>query len=132
MTVLAGKAGKVLIGSNFVAEIKGWKINLKADTKETTPFATDNSTAWKRFLATLKSWDGSIDTVALDMGDTNGQLALYNAIGGSAVTLKLYLDATHYFSGSAIITGLPPSATVDGLVEGGSFSFQGTDALSYT
>lgn len=131
MTVLTGKAGKVLIGTDFVAEIKGWKMSLKADTKDITPFKTDSSTAWKEYVATLKGWDGSITTIALDMGDTNGQLALFNAIGGDAVTLKLYLDATHYFSGSAIITGISPSADVADLVQGGDFSFQGSGALTY-
>jgi predicted secreted protein len=132
MTVLAGKAGKVTLGANFVAEIKGWKVNLKADTKETTPMATDSSTAWKTYLATLKGWEGSIDQVGLDMTDTNGQLAIFNLIGGAATAVKFYLDATHYLSGNVIFTGVSPAATVDGLVEGGGFSFQGTGALTYT
>lgn len=131
ITILAGKAGKVTQATNFVAEIKAWKINLKSDTKETTPFATDSSTVWKTYLSTLKGWDGSIDAVGIDMTDTNGQLALFNLIGGASVALKFYLDATHYFSGSAIITGVSPSADVNDLVQGGSFSFQGTGALTY-
>ena len=115
-----------------MAEIKGWKANLKSDTQETTAMATDSSTAWKTYLSTLKSWDGSLDTQGLDLTDTNGQLALFNLIGGASVALKLYLDSTHYLAGSALITGLSPAADVGGKVEGGSFTFQGTGALTYT
>ena len=131
MTILAGKSGKVTQATNFVGDIKSWKISLKADTVETTPMATDSSTAWKTYLNTLKGWDGSIDPQGLDMTDTDGQLALFNLIGGASVVLKLYVDATHYFTGSALITGLSPSADVGGKVDGGSFTFQGTGALSY-
>ena len=132
MTILAGKSGKVTQATNFVAEIKSWKVNLKSDTQETTAMATGNDTAWKTYLSTLKGWDGSIDTQGLDMTDTNGQLALFNLIGGASVALKFYLDSTHYLSGSALITGIAPAADVSGKVEGGSFSFQGTGALTYT
>ena len=132
MTVVAGKGGKVTQATNFVAEIKGWKINLKADTKDITPEATDSSTAWRTYLSTLKGWDGSIDTVGLDMTDTSGQLALFNLIGGASVAMKFYIDATHYFYGNALITGVSPSSAVDDVVSGGSFTFQGTGSLQYS
>jgi len=132
MTVVAGKGGKVNQATNFVAEIKGWKINLKADTKDITPEATDSSTAWRTFLATLKTWDGSIDTVGLDMTDTTGQLALFNLIGGASVAMKFYLDSTHYLYGNVLITGISPASSVDDVVSGGSFTFQGTGALAYS
>ena len=47
MTVLPGKGGKVTQATNFVAEIKGWKINLKSDTKETTPIGKREKDAEK-------------------------------------------------------------------------------------
>jgi predicted secreted protein len=131
MTALAGKAGKVVIStSSFVAEIANWKINAKAGTADVTPFATDSSTVWKTFVATLKEWSGSFEG-KLDMTDTNGQYALFNTyLGGSSVTVKCYVDSTHYLSGSAILTGVDMSADV-GDAETVSFSFQGTGALSY-
>lgn len=115
-----------------MASIKAWKVDFKGDTKETTVFQTGNDTAWKAFMSTLKSWSGTIDPAGLEMGDTNGQLALFNLIGGASVALQFYVDGTHYFSGSALITGVSPTANVDDLVLAGSFSFQGTGALTYT
>jgi predicted secreted protein len=131
MTALAGKGGKVLINtSTFVAEIDSWKIDSKAGTEDVTPFATDSSTVWKTFVSTLKEWSGSFEG-RLDLTDTNGQLAILNTyLGGSATTAKFYIDATHYLTGSIIISGMGAASEVGGVVKV-SVSFQGTGQLSY-
>ena len=68
---------------------------------------------------------------SLDMTDTTGQLALFNLIGGASVAMKFYINATHYFSGNVLVTGVSPASAVDDVVSGGSFTFQGTGALTY-
>lgn len=130
MTVLTGKGGKVTYDSNFVAEVSEWSIDLGADTIDTTVFKTDNSTAWRTFLATLKSWSGSLTLKGADLTDTNGQKAMFDAVGSDPETCQFYLDSTHYLEGDIIMTGFPINAVVDGEV-GGSVDFQGTDALTY-
>lgn len=128
MAQLIGYAGKVSIGANQVAELKNWKVDLSADMADTTSFST---TGWKGILPGLKEWSGSAEG-NFDMTDTNGQLALQNAlINGTSLALKLYVDATHYYSGNAYIKKIAPEAAVDGVVSI-AFDFQGNGALAYT
>ncbi len=130
MTVLMGMGGKVTYATNFVAEVKEWSIDLGADVIDITAMKTDNSTAWRKFLAGLKEWSGSIQFAGADLTDTNGQKAMFDAVGGAAAELVLYLDASHTLTGDAIIKGFPISANVEGEVTG-SVDFQGTDDLAY-
>jgi predicted secreted protein len=126
MAALAGKGGSIKLGTNAVAEMGEWSLDLELDTQEDTAFGDD----WKSYLAGLKGWSGS-GSGRWDMTDTNGQKAIQDALlNGTALTLKLYVDATHNYSGSAFVTGLSPSATVDGMVEI-SFDFQGSGSLTY-
>jgi hypothetical protein len=137
MAALAGKGGAVTFkgsGSHvFVVGVKAWKLNPKADTGEITQFATDNSTAWREYLATLKGWDGSIDLAYVDLTDTNGQKSIFDFLGGVATEAVFDLDSSHELTGNIIITGFPVEAAVDGVEGSGvSISFQGTGALTYT
>lgn len=127
MAQLIGYAGKVTIGANTAAELKNWKMDLGADMQDVTVFST---TGWKTFLAGLKEWSGSAEG-NFDMTDTNGQLALQNAlINGTSVALKLYVNATNYYSGTAFVKKVAPEAAVDGVVSV-AFDFQGSGALTY-
>ena len=128
MAQLIGYAGKVYIGANAVAELKNWKMDLSVDMADTTVFST---TGWKSNIPGLKEWSGSAEG-NLDMTDTNGQLALQNALlNGTSITLKLYVDGTHYYSGTAYVKKLAPEAAVDGVVSV-AFDFQGSGAVTYT
>ena len=127
MAALAGLSGSVKIGSNTVAEVAEWSLDVGLDTADVSAFGD----SWKRYVAGLRSWSGSF-TGRWDMTDTNGQAALQTAIlNGTTVALRLYVDATKYYSGTAFITGSSPSATVSGTVDV-DFSFTGTGSLSYT
>lgn len=127
MAQLIGYAGKVTLGANTAAELKNWKMDLSADMQDVTAFST---TGWKAFLAGLKEWSGSAEG-NFDMTDTNGQLALQNALlNGTSVALKLYVDATRYYSGTAFVKKVAPEASVDGVVSI-AFDFQGSGALTY-
>lgn len=127
MATLIGYAGKVVISAATVAELSNWKMDLSADMADVTAFST---TGWKSNIPGLKEWSGSAEG-NFDMSDTNGQLALQNALlNGTSVALKLYVDATHYYSGTAYVKKIAPEAAVDDVVKV-SFDFQGSGALTY-
>src|SRR5712692_5272109 len=98
-TALVGKVCKVQVGANTVAELDEWSYNPTADVIEKTPFLATSKT----HLVGLMDGSGSFKG-RLDMTDTNGQVALRNAmLAGTQVTLNLFTGATHKFSGPAFI-----------------------------
>lgn len=115
---VAGKTGYVKEGSNTIAGIKNWTCPQLANVGDKTDF---ESSGLKEFLLLLKEWsgtfDGSLDGTPLTLGST--------------YTLHLGLDDSHEYSGSAIITGINPGVTVDG-INVISYSFQGTGAITYS
>jgi predicted secreted protein len=125
---LAGKSGKVMIGTSNVSEIKNWSVDTGADMLEDTVLGDE----WKTFIAGLKEWSAKAEGLfALDT-DTNGQTALQNAyLSGTPVTLKLYVSPTKFYSGFALISSLSVEDTVEDIVNI-SFEFQGSGQLSFT
>ena len=110
---LVGKICKVQVGANTVAELDEWAYNPTADLIEKTPFLATSKT----HLVGLMDGSGSFKG-RLDMTDTNGQVALRNAmLAGTQVTLSLFTDATHKFSGPAFIKATPLKANVATLVD---------------
>ena len=127
MAIFVGYGGAVKVGTATVAEIGEWSLDIGLDTQETASFGDQ----WKEFVGTLKEWSGSCSG-RWDMTDTTGQKAMQDALlGGTTVTLKLYLDATKNYSGTALITKVSPKASVDGVMEV-TFDFQGTGAATYS
>lgn len=126
-TAVAGKICKVQIGAVTIAEMGEWSYNPTADLIEKTPFLANSKTHGVGLMDGSGSFAGR-----LDMTDTLGQVALRNAmLAGTQVTPKLFTDATHFFSGPALIKGMPMKANVAGLVEG-QFDFQGDGDWTYT
>lgn len=127
MATHAGSEGKVFIGSDQVAEVKSWSMEVTSDTVD----ASIIGTSWRKNQATIKGWSGSFDAF-WDETDTDGQGALS---AGGTVTLNLYPEGDDsgdtYWTGDVIITGISYNASFDGLVEA-SFSFTGTGALTET
>ena len=127
MATHIGRDGVVKVGANDVAEVRSFSINQTADTVEDT---TMGDTARTR-LVTLTSFDGSLD-VFWDETDTDGQVALGV---GSNVTLALYPEGDAagdtYYSGTANVTGVSISTSVDGMVEA-SITVEGSGALTTT
>ena len=124
MATHSGSEGKVFVGSNQIAEVKSWSLEVTADTVDASTIGSQ----WRKNQATIKSWAGSFDAF-WDEADSKGQGAL---TAGKTVTLNLYPEGDEegntYFTGSVIITSISYKASFDGLVEAG-FSFTGTDAL---
>lgn len=125
MSTHSGSEGKVFVGSDQVAEIKSWSLEIKSDTTNASIIGTE----WQKNQATIKGFSGGFEGF-WDDNDPNGQGAL---VVGGIVTLNLYAagnaSGAKYWSGDAIIDSIGYSAAFDGLVEA-SFSFTGTGALS--
>ncbi len=101
----SGKDGTVKIASTDVAEIRNWKFNPKSNNPR---YASNKTSGYKRTVAGVKegsgsmsgAWDHSIDFLAVvDVG--------------TAVTLKLYTDATHFFSVPSVIDDCSINVDVD-------------------
>jgi len=120
-----GSEGSVKVGANAIAEVRNWSLEEASDTIEDT---TMGDTA-RTYQAGLTNWSGSVDAY-WDETDTDGQGAMTN---GASITLNLYPEGSTtgdtYYTGTALITGISRSASLDGLVEA-SVSFQGTGAIS--
>lgn len=127
MATHLGKEGTVQVGSNAIAEIRGFSIDETIDTVEDTSMG-DSS---KSYLASIKDFSGSVD-VLYDETDTNGQTALSI---GSSVTLNFAPEGTDSgdvkLTGTAIVTGKSITSTFDGLVES-TITVQGTGGLTTT
>ncbi len=127
MPATAGKSGKVMIGANTVALLDDWKFDGDRKLIPVTSFGDD----WEKFVAGLASATGTANGKC-DMSDINGQLAMHNAwLNGTTVALKLYIDATHYWSGTAWINKVSPSASISDK-SAISFSFTFDGAIIYT
>jgi len=121
---IAGKGGAVKLGTNKVAEIANWSLDLGADDIDVTSF---DSNGWKEFLAGLKEWSGSIEGNFVST-DTNGQKAILQAwLNGNALVFKFEVSSGVSFTGNAYVK---PSIEVP-VDDKASFScdFQGTGPL---
>jgi hypothetical protein len=125
MATHLGKEGTVQVGSNAIAEIRGFSIDETIDTVEDTSMGDSSKT----YLASIKDFSGSVDVI-YDETDTNGQTALSV---GSSVTLNFAPEGTDSgdvkLTGTAIVTGKSVSSSFDGLVES-TISVQGTGGLT--
>ena len=129
MAHLAGKSGNVYsttaggtaTGVVIVAGMKSWNVDYTSDALDSTDFA-DGATG-RTYIAGLSGWSGSFE------GFKDGAAGL---TPGTSYILHLRESAsttTQLYTGTALITGLHESASVDGIV-GLSYDFQGSGALT--
>ena len=116
---VVGYAGGVTVaGASAMAGIKSWKVDYTFDTLEGTGF---DSSGAKVYLPGLKGWSGSFE------GYKDGApLTIGTEI---ALVLKETTESTQKYNGQAIINGLHPAVSVDGLAVV-SYDFQGTAGLT--
>jgi predicted secreted protein len=108
-----------------MAEVKSWSLDASADMLDDTALGD----SWKSNIVGLKEWSASIE-VSWDMSDT-AQLAVQNAyLNGNTVAVKLYTNATNYYSGTANVSSLSVEDPVDDLVTA-TLEVQGSGVLSY-
>lgn len=120
MATKSGKDGQVLIGSTPLASITHWNLRTFAQNPAHASSATGGV---KTRNPGVKDSAGEV-TFLLDFTDPiTDQLE-----EGAMVTLKLYLDATHFYSVPAIIDAIE-FADIDiddGRTIGGTAKFSGT------
>ena len=120
MATKSGKDGKVMIGSTTLASITHWKLRTFAQNPAHASSATGGV---KTRNPGVKDASGEISFL-LDFTDPiTDQLE-----EGALVTLKLYLDATKFYSVPAIIDAIEFSDVDmdDGRTIGGTAKFSGT------
>lgn len=125
---IAGKNGKVIIGTGTtkVVGIKNWSLELSLETLETTALGDD----WKNYISGLKEWTASAEGDFEVTTDTMGQKLLSDAyLAGTTVEVKLFVDATNYYTGTAYVNSLSIEDPVDDVVTI-SIEFTGNGALS--
>jgi predicted secreted protein len=125
-----GKGGKAKISTNTIADINTWSLDADRDAKEITAFG-DSGLPWRSWVGGLVGADGKLEG-NLNMGDTNGQVALWTSLtSDTPVSLDLYLDSSHKFSVSILVTKFSPKAPI-GDLETVSFDFKVTGAVAYS
>lgn len=130
--VQAAMGTKILIGANSVAELTSiGGLELSADTTETT---TLDSGGWRTFMQSLKDAGEASISGYFNPGDTNGQVALYNAFNSGAVlpyTILFPFGASWTFNG--IVTGISTGAEMeDGVSFEGTIKVTGAPTLGLT
>ena len=122
---VTGTGGAVKLGTNKIAEISNWSLDLGADDIDITSF---DSEGWKEYLAGLREWSGSIEG-NFDSTDTTGQKAILNAwLNGTKLSFTFEVSSGVTFTGDAFVK---PSIEVP-VDDKASFScdIQGTGALT--
>jgi hypothetical protein len=111
---ISGKSGFVKVGDATVAEVTKWSFIKQAASSR---YASSSSGGFKRSIAGVKSGSGQIE-FKFDMAADSP------LVEGAAVTLLLYLDATHFYSVPAIVTRVEVEVNIDsGDVIGGTANF---------
>ena len=123
-----GNEGLVRSGTNIVAEVVGFKLNISADPIDDTAMGD----AWRTHIPNsgIKKWDGSLEC-HWDEADTTGQGSL---TVGASVTLNLHpegnLTGDKYFSGTATITEVGLDVPMEGGTIKRPITFMGNGALT--
>lgn len=133
MAGIIGHSGSCTAGGTAVGTAKIWSLDLTNDTVDTTTFA---SGGWKENTQTLKGWSGTI-TVIFDGAGDAGEAGLVDNVfdtTGAVVAVEFITSATgsgdaEKFSGNAIVTSMPVTNDVNGVIEV-SFAFVGTGTLT--
>jgi predicted secreted protein len=126
MAVLKGVSGNIKLTTNTIAEMSNWELSVESEFVDTTSFGDSAREQTPTFI----TWSGTASG-KLDISDTNGHVAIRTALlAGSTVDARFYVDATHYFSGTAYVSA-SFSAAVDNVIEA-SYTFTAAGALSYT
>ncbi len=121
MATISGKNGKVVIGSAALAEITDWTFHA---TSTNHAYASSSTGGYRKRVAGVKDGSGSIgfklDPAAPITSDLDE---------GSAVTLLLYVDETHFYSVPALIDAIHLAVDIaSGDVLGGTAAFSANGA----
>lgn len=124
MAHLAGKAGAVFTGTAGdgdeaeVGDCKSWSLDYTVDALETTDF---EDAGVRSYIPGCSGWSGSFEQVKDGAPTTIGSLV--------KIQLKESDTATQKWEGDAILTGVHPSVSFDGVVTY-TYDFQGSGTLT--
>ena len=131
MAELAGYGGNVYYDASLSTAVgsinttiggtNNWTLNWDGPPLETTDFSDAGT---RTYIGGMKNWGGTF-------GGYYSTSVTYNSIDpGTAVSLKLKLNASHQIHGNVIITNLVFGTDVNG-VETVTWNYQGTGAPTY-
>lgn len=128
MAIKTFKVGKLQIDSSDAGEVDNMSLNITIEAGDTTQIGN----TWAEAIPLGKAWNVS-GSLKYDPTDTV-QAALqqeFIAGDGALADVRVYEDATKYYSGAGIITAFNIVKAV-GAVDTLAITIQGTGALSYT
>jgi predicted secreted protein len=135
MATYSGQDGHVKLGSNEVAEMASWTLNISANEVPINVFGT----SWNKTQQGIKSWNATVNGF-FDLTDTNGQVAIKNAFFGNTLltNFRLYADDTSYWtpdvttdsSAGCRITSYTPSQSADNVAQV-SITVAGTGPITW-
>lgn len=115
MATESGKDGKILIGSTPIADITSWDFAKEAHTSR---YGSSSSGGYKKTLAGARMGSGTIEF----KWDSSGASPLQE---GDVVTLKLYTNASEFFTVPAVIKSFRLAVDIDnGETTAGSAGFE--------
>ncbi len=116
MAAQSGKNGNVVSGSDDIAHVTNWTWNPSSNNPD---WASSDTSGYKKRVAGIKDGTGTVD-FKYDFTDR-----IHSTLDvGSEVTLKLYLNATDYFSVPAIVDDISYEVNInEGDVVGGTLTF---------
>ena len=117
MAEVHGNGGSITF-TNVTAGVKSWTLNWAADTHDITDFADGTARTFKNGLT---SWTASCEC--------NYDATNTADIEDAAATLTLIVGGAVQYSGSALMTSMDVSTSVDGIVTM-TYGFQGSGTLT--
>jgi predicted secreted protein len=136
---LAGKSGSVKYSSStggtpaLVGDLRSWTLNVSADMFD---IATFGSSGWREYQPNLNGAQGNVSGYWNVEGSTTMKAMQAHLLAQSTTpsNLELVVDGNgNGYTGEAYVTGISPSAAVDGIVEfNADFTFTGSVAYSTT
>lgn len=130
---ISGRNGQVIINDGtdkVVSACTEWSLDIKTDTEEITAFG---SSGWKESMYMMSSWSGSASCKwDVNNATSTGQSGIQTKmLTPASVSIKLYIDADTYYSGTAFLSSWNIKTPANGIVEA-ELQFEGSGALTYT
>lgn len=130
MSAIAGQAGSAKItASNTIVQVESWSLDIDGGLVDSHSLGD----SWAESTQTVKRWTATLNVRWAIPDDANGQAAIQTDLlaGDTLTDLRLYTNASNYYSGNAKIASMTIDTPVDDLVTA-TFECTGEGALSYT
>lgn len=120
MATYRGSGGKVTVGAGPVdLDATSWTM----DTSVALAEVTELGATFKTYLAGFKDWKASVDAIQKTETSPLAQLT------GTAASVKLYIDGTHYFEADGLIVSVAPTADAQDTMRI-SYVIEGADTVA--